>query len=97
MKSEYIDEVTSMEAMKEVERKLWLMHYDKLSEKLMEIVREKCVNRQMKEANQLGHEFCLLVSAQERVNPCLRRPTHELTGMMSWNIGTRKYLRRLST
>ena len=38
LKHECIDEVTSMESMKEVERKLWLMHNDKLSEKLMDVV-----------------------------------------------------------
>ena len=41
-KYECIDEVDSVESMKEVERKLWLTHYDMLSEKLMEVVREKC-------------------------------------------------------
>ena len=46
VKQECIDEVSSVEAMKEVERKLWLSHYDKLSEKLMEIVREKCTGCQ---------------------------------------------------
>ena len=40
-KYECIDEVDSAESMKEVERKLWLTHYDMLSEKLMEVVREK--------------------------------------------------------
>ena len=32
VKQEYIDEVPSVESMKEVERKLWLTHYDMLSE-----------------------------------------------------------------
>ena len=41
MKNECIDEVDSVESLKEVERKLWLTHYDMLSEKLMEVVREK--------------------------------------------------------
>ena len=40
--------------MKEVERKLWLTHYDMLSEKLMDVVREKCTGCQMNEPNQLG-------------------------------------------
>ena len=39
--------------MKEVERKLWLTHYDMLSEKLMAVVREKCTGCQMNEANEL--------------------------------------------
>ena len=38
VKQECIDEVFSVEAIKEVERKLWLTHYDKLSEKLIEVV-----------------------------------------------------------
>ena len=42
VKKECIDEVDSVESMKEVERKLWLRHYDMLSEKLTEVVREKC-------------------------------------------------------
>ena len=46
VKQESIDEVSSVEVMKEVERKLWLSHYDKLSEKLMEVVREKCTGCQ---------------------------------------------------
>ena len=41
VKQECIDEVSSVEAMKEVERKLWLSHHDKLSEKLMEVVLRK--------------------------------------------------------
>ena len=36
LKQECIDEVDSVEFMKEVERRLWLTHYDMLSEKLME-------------------------------------------------------------
>ena len=38
VKKECIDEVDSVESMKEAERKLWLTHYDMLSEKLMEVV-----------------------------------------------------------
>ena len=64
MKGECIAEVVSVEAMKEVERKLWLTHNDKLSEKLMEIIRQKCTGCQMNEPNQLGHDFCQLVSGQ---------------------------------
>ena len=45
-KQECIDEVASMESMKEVERKLWLTHHDMLSEKLMEVIREKCTGCQ---------------------------------------------------
>ena len=65
MKKECIDEVASVESMKEVERKLWLTHYDMLSEKLNEVVTEKCTGRQMNELNQLAHEFCLLASVEE--------------------------------
>ena len=56
--------------MKEVERKLWLTHYDKLSEKLMEVVREKCTGCQADEPNQLGHELCMMSSSEEQVNLC---------------------------
>ena len=69
-KYECIDEVDSAESMKEVERKLWLTHYDMLSEKLMEVVREKCTGCQMNEPNQLGHELCLMSSSEEQVNLC---------------------------
>ena len=69
-KYECIDEVDSVESMKEVERKLWLTHYNMLSEKLMEVVREKCIGCQMNEPNQLGHELCLMSSSEEQVNLC---------------------------
>ena len=69
-KKECIDEVASVETMKEVERKLWLTHYDMLSEKLNEVVTEKCTCCQMNESNQLAHEFCLLASVEEQVNTC---------------------------
>ena len=69
-KKECIDEVASVESMKEVERKLWLTHYDMLCEKLNEVVTEKCTGCQMNEPNQLGHEFCLLASVEEQVNTC---------------------------
>ena len=70
VKNECIDEVDSVESLKEVERKLWLTHYDMLSEKLMEIVREKCTGCQMNEPDQLGHELCLMSSSEEQVNLC---------------------------
>ena len=70
LKQECIDEVTSVEAIKEVERKLWLTHYDKLSEKLMEVVKEKCTGCKMNEPNQLGHELCIMSSSEVQVNLC---------------------------
>ena len=70
VKQECIDEVSSVEAMKEVEKKLWLEHYNQLCEKLLEVVREKCPGCQTDEANQLRHEPCLLASAEEQVNKC---------------------------
>ena len=70
MKKECINEVACVESMKEVERKLWLTHYDMLSEKLNEVVREKCAGCQMNEPNQLAHEFSLLASVEEQVNTC---------------------------
>ena len=63
-----------MEAMKEVEKKLWLEHYKQLCEKLLEVVREKCTGCQTDEVNQLGHELCLLASAEEQVNLCFEEP-----------------------
>ena len=70
VKNECIDEVDSVESLKEVERKLWLIHYDMLSEKLMEVVREKCTSCQMNKPNQLGHGLCLMSSSEEQVNLC---------------------------
>ena len=70
VKYECIDEVTHVEAIKEVERKLWLTHYDKLSERLMDVVREKCTGCQMNEPNQLAHDLCMMSSSEEQVNLC---------------------------
>ena len=70
VKPEGIDEVSSVEAIKEVEKKLWLSHYDKLSEKLMEVVRENCTGCQGDEPNQLGHELCMMSFSEEQVNLC---------------------------
>ena len=70
VKNDCIDEVDSVESMKEVERKLWLTHYDMLSEKLMDVVREKCTGCQMNEPNQLEHELRLMSSSEEQVNLC---------------------------
>ena len=70
VKRECIDEVASVEAMVDVEKKLWLEHYNQLCEKLMEVVREKCTGCQSNEANQLGHELCLLATVEEQVSAC---------------------------
>ena len=70
VKKECIDEVDSVESMKEVQRKLWLTHYGILSEKLMEVVLEKCTGCQMNEPNPLGHELCIMSSSEEQVNLC---------------------------
>ena len=70
VKKECIDEVDSVESMKEVERKLWLTHCNMLSEKLMEVVREKCTGCQMNEPNQLGHELCIMSSSEQQVTLC---------------------------
>ena len=69
-KKECIDEVASVESMKEVERKLWLTHYDMLSEKLNDVIREKCTGCEMNEPNELAHDLCLLASVEEQVNTC---------------------------
>ena len=76
VKKECIDEVASVESMKEVERKLWLTHYDMLSEKLTEVIREKCTGCQMNESNHLADELCLLASVEEQVNTCLEKYTN---------------------
>ena len=70
VKNDCIDEVDLVESMKEFERKLWLTHYDMLSKKLMDVVREKCTGCQMNEPNQLVHELCLMSSSEEQVNLC---------------------------
>ena len=80
VKQECIDEVASTESMKEVERKLCLTHYDKLSEKLMEVIREKCTGCQTDEPNQLAHDLCLFTSAEEQVNLCFE----EVYGRLHW-------------
>ena len=80
VKQECINEVASVESMKEVEKKLWLEHYNKLCEKLLEVVREKCTGCQTDEANQLGHELCLLASAEEQVNLCFE----EVYARVNW-------------
>ena len=72
MKKECIDEVASVESMKEVEKKLWLTHYDMLREKLNDVVREKCTGCEMNEPNQLAHDSRLLASVEEQVNTCFR-------------------------
>ena len=81
VKQECIDEVVSVEAMKEVEKKLWLEHFNQLCEKLLEAVGEKCTGCQTDEANQLGHELCLLAGAEEQVDLCLE----EVCGRVSWD------------
>ena len=69
-KKECIDEVASVESMKEVEKKWWLTHYNLLCDKLLEVIREKCTGCQMNEPSQITHEYCLLTSAEEKVNLC---------------------------
>ena len=62
VKKECIDEVASVEAMKEVEKKLWLEDYNQLCKKLLEVVREKCPGCQADEIINLGMNFvCWLV------------------------------------
>ena len=70
MKRECINEEESVEGIKEVEKKLWLEHYNQLCEKLLEVVHEKCSGCQTDEANQLGHELCIMSSSEEQVNLC---------------------------
>ena len=70
VKQECIDEFASVEAMKEVEKKLRLEHYNRLCEKLLEVVGEKGTGCQTDEPNQLAHEICVLASAKEKVDLC---------------------------
>ena len=80
VKLECIDEVASVEAMKEVEKKLWLEHYNQLCEKLSEVIREKCTGCQTDEPNQLAHGLCLFAGAEEQVNLCFE----EVYGRVHW-------------
>ena len=56
--------------MNKVEKKLWLVHYEQLSEEFMKALREKCVGCQNNEGNQLGHKLCLLAPIEEQVSSC---------------------------
>ena len=67
-KLECIENVASVESIKEVERKLWLTHYYMLRQKLMEVLRERCTGCQAYETNYIRHELCALLSADEQVN-----------------------------
>ena len=67
--------------MKEVEKELWLEHYSRLFEKLLEVVREKCTGCQTDEPNQLAHELCVLASAKEEVDLCFE----EACCRVSWD------------
>ena len=58
----------SVESMKEVEITLWLTHHDMLSEKLMEVIREKCTGCQMNPVN-LVMNF-VMSSSEEQVSLC---------------------------
>ena len=64
-KLECIDDVASVESIKEVERKLWLTHFYMLREKLMELLRERCTGSQAYKSNYIRHELCALLSAEE--------------------------------
>ena len=93
VKQECIDEVSSVEAMKEVEKKLWLEHYNQLCKNCRRLLeRNVLVVKQTKPIN-LDMNFCLLASAEEHGTYVLKRPIVESIGMMSWNLFIRKYLR----
>ena len=64
-KLECIDDVASVESIKEVERKLLLTHYYMLREKLMEVLRERYTGCQAYETNCVRHELRALLSAEE--------------------------------
>ena len=70
VRQDCIDEVESVESVKEVGKKLWLVHYEQLSEEFMKVLREKCVWFQNDDGNQLVHELCLLASIEEQVSSC---------------------------
>lgn len=81
VKQQCTDEVATVEAMKEVEQKLWLEHYDQLCEQFLVVVREKCDGCQTEQANQLGHELCLMASIEEQVDVCF----DEAYNRVKWN------------
>ena len=67
---EYIDEVVSVESMKDAEKVLWFTHYNQLCDKLNYVIGEKCPGRQTNEPNQLAHELCVMSSSEQQVNLC---------------------------
>ena len=80
VKKQCINEVATVEAMKEAQKKLWFEHYIHLCEKLLEVVREKCTGCQTDEPDQLGHELCLLTNTEEQMKLCFE----EVYARVSW-------------
>ena len=70
VKHECIDEVTSVESMKDAEKVLWYTHYDQLCDKLNYVICKKCPECQTNEPNQLAHKLCIMSSSEEQVNLC---------------------------
>ena len=66
-KKECINEVASVESIKEVERKLWLTHYDMLSKKLNEVIREKWYKKVLEMSDALNPKT--LIIFRESIKP----------------------------
>ena len=81
VKRQCIDEVESVEVMKEVEKCLWLVHYDLLIEEFHKVTREKCLGCNTNEPIQLAHELCLFDSPQEQVDECF----DDAYSKVNWN------------
>ena len=68
VKCECMDEVVSVESIKDTEKALWFTHYDQLCDKLNDVICEKCPRYQTIEPNQLAHELCVMSSSEGQVN-----------------------------
>ena len=97
VKLECTDEVASVEVMKEVENRLLLIHYNQLRDKLLEVVREKCTGCQTYQPIILDMNFVHWLVQKSKLTYVSKRSIVESIGMMSWNVGTRKYSRCLDT
>ena len=70
VKRECIDEVETEENMIEIEKLLYVSHYDMLCNEFMKVIHEKCNGCQTDEPNQLARHLCLFASSQEQVDEC---------------------------
>ena len=68
VKRECIDEVETEENMIEIDKLLYVSHYDMLCDEFMKIIHEKCDGCKDNEPNQLTQHNCLFGSSQEQVD-----------------------------